>query len=62
MARTTDPVALNDWQALGRVEDVPVGGVRTTRLLGQAIQVMRSETGALSGYELMDDGQPGPSL
>jgi phenylpropionate dioxygenase-like ring-hydroxylating dioxygenase large terminal subunit len=37
MARTDDKVVLDDWHAIGRIEDVP----RATRLLGQEIEVGR---------------------
>lgn len=33
MPRSTDPVVLDDWHAIGRIEDMP----RETRLLGQEI-------------------------
>ena len=39
MTRTTDTVALNDWQAVGTVEEIASGKRRNTRLLGQDIIV-----------------------
>ncbi len=43
MARTDDAVVLDDWHAIGRIEDVP----RATRLLGQPIEVTRTPDGAI---------------
>ncbi len=51
MTKTTDATALNDWQAIGRVEDIPRGGARRTRLLGQNITAQRGPDGALSVFE-----------
>jgi len=39
MTRTTDSVALNEWQAVGTVEEIASGKRRNTRLLGQDIIV-----------------------
>ena len=39
MTRTTDEIALNDWQAVGTVEEISSGKRRNTRLLGQDIIV-----------------------
>ena len=39
MTRTTDKVALNEWQAVGTVEEINSGRRRNTRLLGQDIIV-----------------------
>ncbi|MGB0629818.1 MAG: aromatic ring-hydroxylating dioxygenase subunit alpha [Alphaproteobacteria bacterium] len=39
MTRTTDTVALNDWQAVGTVGEIASGKRRNTRLLGQDIIV-----------------------
>ncbi len=41
MPRSTDPVVLDDWHAIGRIEDMP----RTTRLLGQEIAARREADG-----------------
>ena len=41
MTRSTDPVVLDDWHAIGRIEDMP----RTTRLLGQEIAARREADG-----------------
>lgn len=39
MAKTNDPVALNDWQAIGNLDEIQSGKRRNTRLLGQEIIV-----------------------
>ena len=39
MTKTTDPVALNDWQAVGTIEEISSGKRRNTQLLGQNIIV-----------------------
>lgn len=39
MAKTTDSVALNDWQAVGNIDEITSGKRRNTRLLGQDIIV-----------------------
>ena len=41
MTRSTDPVVLDDWHAIGRIEDMP----RSTRLLGQEITALRGADG-----------------
>jgi len=55
MPKTSDTVALNDWQALGRSEDVPDHKPRVTRLLGQPVRLER-EAGAVAGWELDERG------
>jgi phenylpropionate dioxygenase-like ring-hydroxylating dioxygenase large terminal subunit len=52
MTKTTDRAALDDWQVIGRTEDILRGGVRRTRLLGQNIVARRAPDGALSISEL----------
>lgn len=37
MTKTSDPVALNDWQAVGNIDEITSGKRRNTRLLGQNI-------------------------
>ena len=37
MAITTDTVALNDWEAIGNIDEIASGKRRNTRLLGQDI-------------------------
>lgn len=39
MTKTSDPVALNDWQAVGNIDEITSGKRRNTRLLGQDIIV-----------------------
>jgi phenylpropionate dioxygenase-like ring-hydroxylating dioxygenase large terminal subunit len=39
MVKTSDPVALNDWQAVGNIDEIKSGKRRNTRLLGQDIIV-----------------------
>ena len=39
MTKTTDPVALNDWQVVGSIDEISSGKRRNTRLLGQDIIV-----------------------
>jgi phenylpropionate dioxygenase-like ring-hydroxylating dioxygenase large terminal subunit len=59
MAKTTDQIALNDWQAVGRYEDIPFGKPRATRLLGQHIVVEREESGAVCAFETDEAGARG---
>ena len=62
MAKTTDPVVLNEWIAIGRTEEVPRGGPRRTRLLGQPIVAERSPDGAAEVFELDEDGNKTTTL
>ena len=62
MRRTTDPVVLNDWQAIGRREDVAPGSERLTRLLGERICVARDLAGELTGYTLDAKGRRATSV
>ena len=39
MTKTRDPVALNDWQVVGNIDEISSGKRRNTRLLGQDIIV-----------------------
>jgi phenylpropionate dioxygenase-like ring-hydroxylating dioxygenase large terminal subunit len=39
MTKTSDPVALNDWQVVGNIDEISSGKRRNTRLLGQYIIV-----------------------
>ena len=56
MTKTTDPVALNDWQAIGRAEDILTDAPRNTRLLGQPIRATRDSAGVVQVNELNVDG------
>lgn len=59
MAKTTDTVALNEWIAIGRIEEVPRGNPRRTRLLGQPIIAERNADGMVSVFELDAEGGKG---
>jgi len=43
MTKTTDPVARNDWQVIGRTDDIKYGKPRQTRLLGQNLVAERKK-------------------
>ncbi|WP_407178636.1 aromatic ring-hydroxylating dioxygenase subunit alpha [Bradyrhizobium sp. STM 3562] len=60
MARTDDPVALNEWYAVETLSDV-TASPRRTRLLGQDLLLYR-EDGALRVQELDTAGRPGKAL
>ena len=51
MARSSDPVVLADWHAIGRIEDMP----RTTRLLGQEISAQREANGEVRVFADADE-------
>ena len=57
MTKTTDPVALNNWLVIGRVDDILFGHPRRTRLLGQDIVAERNENGDLNVYETTENGK-----
>lgn len=59
MTRTTDPAALDEWIAVGRLEDVPTGGGRRTRLLGQDIVARRDDDGVARVFETVPNGADG---
>lgn len=48
MTKSNDAIALNDWQVIGRSEDIPAGATRRTRLLGQDIVAERRPDGTVS--------------
>jgi len=48
MTKTSDTAALNDWQVIGRIEDIPPGRKRSTRLLGQPIIARRGPDGSVA--------------
>ncbi|MGQ9369907.1 hypothetical protein [Azospirillum sp. ST 5-10] len=60
MPKTTDPVALNDWYAVGFAADITAATPRRTTLLGQPIVVACDAAGALVGHEVPEDGPPAP--
>lgn len=47
MGKATDPVLLNDWHVLAKVDDLPRGTVLHQRLLDQEIVLWRGEDGGL---------------
>ena len=51
---TMDPFTWSHWYAIGRIEDVPVGGLRRTRLLGFDIAARRD--GDTVAVERLDTG------
>ncbi len=51
MPRTADPVVLDDWHAIGRIEDLP----RATRLLGQDIEARREADGGVRVFAGTDE-------
>jgi phenylpropionate dioxygenase-like ring-hydroxylating dioxygenase large terminal subunit len=60
MTRSGDRAALNDWQVIGRSEDIPPGLTRPTRLLGQDIIARRESGGAVSVTEADNGNRPLP--
>lgn len=62
MSKTTDTVALNDWQTIGRIEDVHPCAARRTRLLGQDIVAERDKAGAVHIFECDGAGRKAASL
>ncbi len=61
MAKTTDPVALNQWYAVETLTDL-AASPRRTRLLGQDIACHRDHRGQTFAHEVATDGAPGPAL
>ena len=61
MAKTTDPVALNQWYAVETLTDL-AAALRRTRLLGQDIACNRDQRGQALAHEVATDGEPGPAL
>jgi phenylpropionate dioxygenase-like ring-hydroxylating dioxygenase large terminal subunit len=51
MPRSTDPVVLDDWHAIGRIEDMP----RNTKLLGQEISARRDDGGRVRVFAGSDE-------
>ena len=58
MAKTLDPVALNDWQAVGNIDEVKTGKRRHTRLLGQDI-IVEMDHGRARMFEANAEGGMG---
>ena len=57
MTKTTDPVARNDWQVIGRTDDIKYGKPRLTRLLGQNLVAEREKNGNLNVFEISEKGK-----
>jgi phenylpropionate dioxygenase-like ring-hydroxylating dioxygenase large terminal subunit len=47
-----DPLLLNDWHVVGRVSEIPVGGVRSARLLGVDLVLWRNHLGVHAWLDL----------
>ncbi len=62
MTGTTDTVALNDWQTIGRIEDVGRGPARRTRLLGHDIVAERDGAGTATVYRCDAGGRATAAL
>jgi phenylpropionate dioxygenase-like ring-hydroxylating dioxygenase large terminal subunit len=60
MTKTNDATALNDWQVIGRIEDIPPGRNRSTRLLGQTIIAQRDRDGSVTIIEPDNNGRSLP--
>ena len=43
MTKTTDLVAINDWQVIGRTNDFQIDQSKTTQLLGQSLIAERKK-------------------
>ena len=54
--KTEDRVALDSWIVVGMSRDLPPGGERATRLLGQDIVVVRTADGMPAVFELDEAG------
>jgi phenylpropionate dioxygenase-like ring-hydroxylating dioxygenase large terminal subunit len=58
MAKTTDPVALNDWYVVAALSNLAAGQTHRTRLLGQDISLKTGSDGHPICVEI-EAGQPG---
>ena len=56
MTKTTDLVAINDWQVIGRTDDFQIDQSKTTRLLGQSLIAERKKNGELNVHEMTEKG------
>ena len=52
MTKTTDPVAINDWQVIGRIDDFLKGQPKQTRLLGQSLVAERHKNADIKVHEI----------
>ncbi|NBR20791.1 MAG: aromatic ring-hydroxylating dioxygenase subunit alpha [Proteobacteria bacterium] len=57
MTKTTDPVAINDWQVIGRIDDFLKGQPKQTRLLGQSLVAERHKNGDIKVHEISELGE-----
>ena len=55
MTKTTDPVAINDWQVIGRIDDFLKDQPKQTRLLGQSLIAERHKNCLLYTSDAADD-------
>ncbi|MFT5450450.1 MAG: phenylpropionate dioxygenase-like ring-hydroxylating dioxygenase large terminal subunit [Gammaproteobacteria bacterium] len=62
MTRTTDSVALNDWQSIGASKDITPGSPRVSQLLGQAFIARRDKDGQVTALALYADGKHGEPI
>ncbi len=57
MTKTTDPVAINDWQVIGRIDDFLKDQPKQTRLLGQSLITERHKNGDIKVHEISELGE-----
>lgn len=57
MTKTTDSVAINDWQVIGRIDDFLKGQPKQTRLLGQSLVAERHKNGDIKVHEISELGE-----
>ena len=56
MTKTTDPVAINDWQVIGRIDDFFKDQPKQIRLLGQSLVAERHKDGGIKVHEISELG------
>ena len=52
MTKTTDSVAINDWQVIGKIDDFLKDQPKQTRLLGQSLVAERHKNGDIKVHEI----------
>ena len=57
MTKTTDSVAINDWQVIGRIDDFLKDQPKQTRLLGQSLVAERHKNGDIKVHEISELGE-----
>ncbi len=62
MTVTTDPVVLNEWIVCGFDTQIPVGGRRETKVLGQPITISHAEEGKYVAHAVDEEGREGREL